>query len=192
MTKGITVAETLTQETLHQLQNGASVLLFPKAEDVQQNSLPGLFPPDFWNYGMFKGISESNGKPVSPGTLGLLTDPEHPLFRDFPTDFHTNWQWFSIIKNSRPLILNKAPKTYFPIVQVIDNLERNHKLGLIFECKVGRGKLLVCMSNLPEISEKPEARQLYQSIVDYMASVDFDPEDEWTNDLLLESLNQNP
>src|SRR5690606_7539885 len=106
-TKGITVAETLTRETLHQLTNGAIVLLFPKDKDVRQNSLSGLFPPDFWNYGMFKGISESNGKPVSPGTLGLLTDPEHPLFRDFPTDFHTNWQWFSIIKNSRPLILDK-------------------------------------------------------------------------------------
>ena len=86
---------------------------------------------------MFKGISEWVKKPVSPGTLGILTNPEHAIFNYFPTDFHTNWQWFSIIKASNSLILDNTSKDYYPIVQVIDNLERNHKLGLIFEFKVG-------------------------------------------------------
>ncbi len=172
----IIVAEKLTPKVLSQLQAGAKVLLFPQTADVRNISFPGLFPPDFWNYGMFKGISERAKKPASPGTLGILTDPDHPLFRDFPTDFHTNWQWFSIIKASNSLILDGTAGTYRPLVQVIDNLERNHKLGLICEFKVGRGKLLVCMSQLNRITDKPEARQLYQSIINYMQTADFNPD----------------
>ena len=163
---------------LRKLQQGGKVLLFPQTPEVKQNSVGGLFPPEFWNWGMFKGISESNKKPVSPGTLGLLTNPSHPIFKLFPTDFYTNWQWFSIIKSSNPLILNNTGHQYRPIVQVIDNLERNNKLGLIFEFKVGKGKLLVCMSQLNKLMEMPEAVQLYRSLVNYMGTPDFKPEDE--------------
>ncbi len=171
----IAIASTLDQKVLSLLKQGKKVLLFPDAGSVKKNSLAGLFPPDFWNYGMFKGISEWVKKPVSPGTLGILTNPEHPVFANFPTDFYTNWQWFSIIKNSHPLILDNTDKNYRPIIQVIDNMERNYKLGLLFEFKVGEGKLLVCMSDLRRISERPEAAQLYSSILAYMQSPNFNP-----------------
>lgn len=172
----ITIAERLTPQVISKLQNGGKVLLFPRTEDVQGKSFAGHFPPEFWNYGMFKGISENVNKPVSPGTLGILTNPGHPLFDSFPTDFHTNWQWFSIIKASNSLILDNTSDDYLPVVQVIDNLERNHKLGLIFEFRVGIGKLLVCMSQLDKLTDRPEAVQLYQSILDYMHSEDFNPD----------------
>ena len=73
------------------------------------------------------------------------------------------------------MILDQLAKDYKPIVQVIDNLERNHKLGLIFEFKSGKGKLLVCMSQLNKIADKPEAAQLYRSIISYMNSTSFQP-----------------
>lgn len=171
----IQVATTLDKDVLQKLKQGKNILLFPSTKSVSKNSVGGLFPPDFWNYGMFKGISEWAKKPISPGTLGILTEPTHPIFNSFPTDFHTNWQWWSIVRASNPLILDKTNKDYRPIVQVVDNMERNHKLGLIFEFKVGEGKLLVCMSRLNEIADKPEARQLYESIVKYMASGKFNP-----------------
>jgi hypothetical protein len=174
----IMVSNRLSDDILAALNDGGSVLLFPPTEDVEEKSFPGLFPPDFWNYGMFKRISESAGRPVSPGTLSLLMDPDHPIFNSFPTDFHTNWQWFSVIKASNSFILDDTPHEYRPIVQVIDNLERNHKLGLIFEFKIGDAKILVCMSQLDRIKHKPEALQLYQSIVNYMKSDDFEPEYE--------------
>ena len=183
-TSNIFVATELNKNVLFALQKGAKVLLFPTSGEVQGRSVQGLFPPDFWNYGMFKGISEWAKKPVSPGTLGILTNPEHPVFNSFPTDFHTNWQWFSIIKASNPLILDSTAPDYRPIVQVIDNLERNHKLGLIFEFKVGKGKLLVCMSQLNQIMDKPEAVQLYQSMVNYMNSADFNPDYQVSSDEL--------
>lgn len=181
----IIVSGNLDDKTIQLLQEGSNVLLFPNSEDVADRSLAGLFPPDFWNYGMFKGISEWVKKPVSPGTLGLLTDPEHPVFRSFPTDFHTNWQWFSIIKASHALVLDATPPSYRPIVQVIDNLERNHKLGLLFEFRVGKGKLLVCMAPLEKLTDRPEATWLYQSILDYMRSGAFQPMQEMTAEELV-------
>ena len=71
---------------------------------------------------MFKGICDRIGKPASPGTLGILTDPGHPLFSDFPTDYHTGWHWYPIIKQIFPLIMDKIPEDYKPIEQVIDNV----------------------------------------------------------------------
>jgi len=184
----IVVASDLNTDLMNQLKMSKKVLLMPDAASVKKNSIGGLFPPDFWNYGMFKGISEGAKKPVSPGTLGLLTNPKHPIFNRFPTDSHTNWQWFSIIKASNPLNLNLTDKGYRPIVQVIDNLERNNKYGLIFEFKVGEGKLLICMSKLDEIENKPEAAQLYNSIISYMKSVDFNPKANIDEKLLTEML----
>ncbi|MCO4294239.1 beta-galactosidase [Solitalea sp. MAHUQ-68] len=175
VSENVTVVNSLTNETITKLKAGGKVLLFPQTADVKKNSIAGLFPPEFWNWGMFKGISEWAKKPVSPGTLGILTDPQHPIFNSFPTDSHTNWQWFSIIKASNALILDDLSNNYSPIVQVIDNLERNHKLGLVFEFKVGDGKLLVCMSQLLEIKQHPEALQFYQSLINYMNSTDFNP-----------------
>lgn len=181
---GVRVTTKLDKQDVAQLQNGAKVLYFPQTGDISGKSIPGHFPPDFWNFGMFKKISESNNKPVSPGTLGILTNPEHPLFSAFPTGFHTNWQWFSIVKASHSFILDELPDDYYPIVQIIDNLERNHKLGMIFEFKVGEGKLLVCTSQLNQIQDKPEARQLYRSILNYAESEEFNPATELTPEQL--------
>ena len=136
----------------------------------------GLVQTDYWNYRMFKTISENNKKPVSPGTLGLLVNEmEHPLFKSFPTDKHTNWQWASIVHESRPLVMDKMPQGYRPLVQVIDNVERNHRLALFFETNVGKGKVFVCMSDLRETQQYPESRHLLRSILEYMQSEDFKP-----------------
>ena len=180
--KGITVCNQLTPEIQKKLANGAKVLFMPDSTINHQPLtinpqllLGGLFQTDYWNYRMFKTISENNKKPVSPGTLGILTNPEHPVFSQFPTEEHTSWQWFPILKNAHPFILDNTPAQYRPIVQVIDNIERNHKLGLIFEFRVGRGSLLVCMSPLHQLQQYPEARQLYASLLQYMKSDTFTP-----------------
>lgn len=180
--KGIIVCNQLTSEIQKKLANGAKVLFMPDSTINHQPLtinpqllLGGLFQTDYWNYRMFKTISENNKKPVSPGTLGILTNPEHSVFSQFPTEEHTSWQWFPILKNAHPFILDNTPAQYRPIVQVIDNIERNHKLGLIFEFRVGRGSLLVCMSPLHQLQQYPEARQLYASLLQYMKNDTFTP-----------------
>ena len=169
--RGITISRKLDPATLQALNAGKKVLLMPSDT---LNTVGGLFQTDYWNYRMFKTICESNGKPVSPGTLGLLTDPGHPLFREFPTREGTGWQWFPVVKASRPMILDPL-RGYRPIVQVIDNIERNHRLGLLFEFAVGNGSLLVCCSDLESTLEYPEGRQFYKAVLDYMRSDDFHP-----------------
>ena len=160
---------------LKYLTEGGKVLWFPSKDKHKDQTVGGLFQTDYWNYRMFRTICENLDRPVSPGTLGILTDPGHPALADFPTEIHTNWQWFPIIKQSYPMILDRLSDDYRPIVQVIDNVERNHKLGLLFEFKVGNGKLLVCMSDLKAVQDKPEARQFYRSILEYMESSAFAP-----------------
>ena len=173
-TKGIVMAKELTADVARQLEQGARVLWTP---DSLPHTVGALFTTDYWNYRMFKTISENNKRHVSPGTLGILTNPEHPLFNGFPTEKHTNWQWFDIVKNAHPLILDNFPASYLPTVQVIDNIERNHKLGIIMEWQVGKGKLLLCMADLNKIiaANHPEGRAFCASLFDYMRSADFQP-----------------
>ena len=173
----VTITNELDERAIAQLEKGKSVLLMPEASEL---TVGGLFQTDYWNYRMFKTISENNKKSVSPGTLGILCNPEHPIFRDFPTQMHTNWQWFPVIKESHPMMLDNTGKDYRPIVQVIDNIERNHKLGLLFEFQVGNGKLLVCMADLEKALSYPEGRAFYHSVLTYMTSADFAPQTKIT------------
>lgn len=179
-TKGIHIANTLDTTTMKLLEQGAKVLLIPNHKEIESQSVGALFTPDYWNYAMFKGISESAGKEVSPGTLSILVNPEHPLFSNFPTENHSDWQWWSIIHNSRPMILNNTPAGYTPLIQVVDNVERNYKLGLLFEFAVNKGKLLVCMSNLANIQNTPEGVQFQNALIRYMNSTTFAPADHIT------------
>ena len=211
--KGVIIARDLNQEVVKVLENGGKVLWMPTASShfvaaddkalqadnsvlQSDNATPytvgGLFQTDYWNYRMFKTICENNKKKVSPGTLGILTNPEHPIFKGFPTEMHTNWQWFPVIKESHPLVLDNFAKDYRPIVQVIDNIERNHKLGLVMEWKVGAGKLLVCMSDLEKAAKYPEGKAFYQSVIDYMRSASFNPSAEITVDELKKKLVEKP
>ena len=211
--KGVFIAKDLDQEVVKVLEKGGKVLWMPtasshfvaaddtlsqadnkvsQADNATPYTVGGLFQTDYWNYRMFKTICENNKKKVSPGTLGILTNPEHPIFKGFPTEMHTNWQWFPVIKESHPLVLDNFAKDYRPIVQVIDNIERNHKLGLVMEWKVGAGKLLVCMSDLEKAAKYPEGKAFYQSVIDYMRSADFNPSSEISMDELKKKLAEKP
>ena len=141
-------------------------MLFPKAADLPE-SIPGDFATDFWNYPMFKG-----GNP--PGTLGYLIQNDHPALAEFPTESHSDWQWQALAHHSRAVVLDGFPG-FRPIVQTIDDFERNHRLGTIFEARVGTGSLLVCTIDLPSMPDFPEAAQLTRSLLDYAASSRFAP-----------------
>ena len=158
--KEIFVTRALDKKAFQTLEEGGKVLLMPKDT---AGTVGGLFQTDYWNYRMFKRICENNGK---------------------PTARHTDWQWFPVIKASRPVILDSFPDLK-PIVQVIDNVERNHKLGLVFEAAVGNGKLLVCASDLDSVKEYPEGRAFRSALLDYMLSGDFAPKTSITESDLI-------
>lgn len=155
------------------LDEGKNVLYLPKKVT---KSIEGFYCSDFWCYPMFRSISESMKKPEPIGTMGLLNNQNHEALKQFPCDFYSTPQWYHIVSHADMAILDDTKADYRPIVQMIDNIERNHKLGLLFEAKVKKGNLMVCTSRLDEIFEHIEVQHFAQSIVKYMFSDSFKPE----------------
>lgn len=180
---GVMVTRSLAAEkTKSHLAKGGKVLLLPELDQLPK-SVGGGFQTEFWSPMFAKG-ARKRGQEEPPGTLGHLCDPEHPALSAFPTEFHSNWQWWHLVKNSRPIILDGTPQDYRPIVQSIDNFDRNHKLGLLFETKVGKGSVLVCPIDLPAIQDQPEGRQFLHSLLEYVESGKFKPDTEVDPELL--------
>jgi hypothetical protein len=181
--KGVMVTESFqAEETEAHLAAGGKVLLFPRLDKLPR-SVPGGFQTEFWSP-MFAVAAEKRGLPAPPGTLGILCDPKSPALAEFPTDFHSDWQWWHLVKNSRPIRFDDTPDDYRPTVQVIDNFVRNGKLGLIAETKVGKGKMLICAIDLLGHQDKPEARQLLRSLLQYVGSRKFAPKAQIDIELL--------
>lgn len=168
----VRVFTSFSEDAQKALKKGKKVLILP-TPDVLPTSVDGAFQSDFWNYNMFK-------KYGNVGTMGILTDETNPVFADFPTEYHSNWQWFRLLRYGRPINLASLPKSYRPVVQVIDNFVLNRKLGVLFEAKVGKGKLMVCSMGLEENMKYPEGKQMYVSILNYMNSKNFNPKQELT------------
>lgn len=157
------------------LEKGKKVVFFAH-KITTPTSFPGKFLPVFWSPVWF---------PMQkPNTMGLLCEPNHSLFAKFPTEFYTNWQWYNLMEHSRLFILNETPASYRPIVQVIDNFERNDKLGVVFEAKVGNGKLLVCGIDLTAVPDDASSRQFLASLYAYTGSEAFNPTQELRQKIL--------
>ena len=113
--------------------------------------------------------------------LGLYIDRDKVQSKNnslafFPSQAHFDLQWASIISNVRAVNLDRLPTALEPMVWAIDDWNRNYKLGVIFECAVGDGKLLVSaidVSNPDDVN--PVARQLRYSLMNYMATECFQP-----------------
>jgi hypothetical protein len=126
------------------------------------------FSSIFWNTSWTRG--------QAPHTLGILCNAKHPVFNKFPTEYHSNWQWWDPVSHSQVMILDDLPAQVRPLIQPIDTWFENRRLGLLFETQAGKGKLMVCSIDLQEdLSNRPVSRQLLHSILTYMESADFDP-----------------
>lgn len=167
----VLVASNLDSGAIEQLTHGASVVLLIPPEKVLADETAGPivlgFSSIFWNTAWTKG--------QAPHTLGILCDPKHPALAHFPTDGWSNWQWWYPISRAAPMILDALPKDLRPIVQVIDDWTTNRKLALIFEARVGNGRLLVTSVNLTDPSLDPVRRQLRASLLAYASSERFQP-----------------
>lgn len=169
----------------NRLKSGDDVLFFP---GYLRDKLPGFYCTDFWNYTMFRQISEQMGRETAVGTLGLCIRQEHPALSLFDCETYSTPQWYHIVTGSDCAILDTCGGEGFrPIVQMIDNVERNHRLGILFEMRTAEGgKLLVCTADQRKLSQTPEGRQLLTSIVRYALSEDFAPVDRITYEKFME------
>ena len=150
-------------EAMKALNKGKKVLFSPKKETVK--GLEGKFLPVFWSPVHF---------PKQAGTMGLLCDPRHPALAHFPTDMHSDWQWWNLVKRSRVMVLDSiAPVS--PIVESVDNFVNNRRLAQVFEAKVGKGCLIFSSIDLLTDGNLPEIRQMQYSLLKYMQGSEFHP-----------------
>lgn len=92
--------------------------------------LPAEYCTDFWCYPMFRSISESMGKPVPVGTMGLSIDTASPLLKRFAQEDYTTPAWYAILQTAH---VQRLPADIHPAVQMIDNTERCARLGILYQ-----------------------------------------------------------
>ena len=164
-------------EALKSLSEGKKVLYSPKITEI--NGLEGKFVQVFWSPVHF---------PDQPGTMGLLMNPAHPALSNFPTEMHTNWQWWDLCKKSKTICTDSIPGAK-PIVENVDNFMKNRRLCSVFESNVGNGQLIFSsMDLLTDTENRPVARQLLYSLVEYMKTEKFKPENSIKETELLKLL----
>lgn len=105
--------------------DGAAIVV-PSAE----GQLPAEYCTDFWCYPMFRSISESMGKPVPVGTMGLSIDTASPLLKRFAQEDYTTPAWYAILQTAH---VQRLPADVHPAVQMIDNTERCARLGILYQ-----------------------------------------------------------
>jgi hypothetical protein len=153
------------------LENGGKVFLNAAGKVVKGKEVEMHFLPVFWNTSWFKM------RP--PHVTGMLIQKDHKAFSDFPTSYHSQLQWWDIQHKSQVMNLEDFPSSFRPIVQPIDTWFVSRRLGLIFEAKVGEGKIVVSSADLQEnLQGKPASSQLFYSILNYMESDNFNPKDK--------------
>ncbi|WP_293738694.1 sugar-binding domain-containing protein [uncultured Parabacteroides sp.] len=163
----------LDRTAQEKLQNGESVLLLTY----------GTVPPDkggdivtgfssiFWNTAWTRG--------QAPHTLGICCDAGHPALAAFPNDGVSDYQWWDLMSRCDAMVMDGMPEDFRPIVYIVDDWFTNRKLGMLYEARVGKGKLLVCGADLQnDLATRPAAAQFRQSLLEYMASLDFNPSQE--------------
>ena len=172
--KNVYVTQTLDEKALQILNNGGNVLLNLKQGTLAKNKGGDIaigFSSIFWNTAWTHG--------QAPQTLGILCNPKHEALKYFPTEYYSNYEWWDACSHSNAIMLDSVAKNIQPIVRVIDDWFTARPLGLLFECKVGKGKLVVSGIDLTSnINERPEAKQLLYSLKKYMTLASFNPSQE--------------
>jgi hypothetical protein len=150
------------------LATGGKVLFLPLAADLDWRGPPLDAVPVFWNRLM---------NPQWGRMLGVWVDNQHPALAQFPTDRFNDWQWTELVKGTRTINLDRLPPALQPIVQPVDDWNRNDKLGLLVEAQVGNGRLMVASMDLDtDLAKRVVARQLRASLLAYMGGGGFNPQ----------------
>lgn len=167
----ILITSELDAKAKKALANGKTVWLALKPEQIKTDAQIG-FTTIFWN------TAWTNHRP--PHSMGILCDPNHPAFLGFPTESHSNWQWWHIVSHSAMMNLDAFPADLKPVIQVVPDWHKPEHLALAFEAKVGKGKLFVTSIDLEsDLDANIVARQMRNSFLNYLSSK-FNPKTELT------------
>ena len=169
--------DTLDAKALAVLQDGGNVLITAAGKIQYGKEVKQYFTPVFWNTSWFKM------RP--PHTTGIFLNEYHPLFREFPTEYHSNLQWWELLNKAQVMQFTDFPATFQPTVQSIDTWFISRKIGMLFEAKVLNGKLMMTSMDITSQPEKRiVARQMHKAILNYMNSDAFRPADKIAPELI--------
>ena len=158
---GFVFTDSWNEQTKRLLDEGENILLVPKVCKGRK----ARFASHFWNPIMFNW---------NPMIVGTWIDASHPVFNDFPTDNYADWQWWDILNHATAMELNELFQLT-PLIQSIDSYETNHKLGIAYEAKVGKGRLFVLCVDWEKGKHTLAISQLMASVKKYVASEAFTP-----------------
>lgn len=174
--KGVYVTDSLDEKAMKTLKKGGNVLICAAGKVTYGKEVVQQFTPVFWNTSWFKM------RP--PHTTGLFVENTHSIFDLFPTDYHSDIQWWELVNRAQVMQFTDFPKDFQPLVQSIDTWFVSRKIGMLFEANVGRGKLVMTSMDITNnLDERIVARQMWESILVYMQSEKFKP--QWTIDAQL-------
>lgn len=160
--------EEFDEETLAVLRRGGKVYLTPKSDQTHlPHSIQAQFTTDFWSVGTFPG---------QEGGMGQLIDESHPAFAGFPTQAHTDWQWWAMASR-RAVIL---PRPMECIITEMDSYAYMRPMAQLLEFRCGGGMVLFSSMELQGLQQYPEARALLASLYAYLDSDAFAPRQEMT------------
>ncbi|SNS46706.1 Glycosyl hydrolases family 2, sugar binding domain [Granulicella rosea] len=167
---GVTVTASWV-EAKAKLATGGKVLFLSGAPEKPVPDLGLSTVPIFWNRLM---------NPGRTWMLGLLNDAKHPALASFPTEEHCDWQWVDLLPGTTAMNITHLPHALQPVVQPIDDWNRNLRLAMLFECTVGPGKLMATSFDLAGegVDKRPGGPTLLHSILSYMASPAFAPAEQ--------------
>ncbi len=166
--EGVLYAHHWSADLASALQSGETAILELGSKQIP-GAIRGCFTTLLWNPIMKR-------KHVSQ-TMGILCDPTHAAFAAFPTESHSNWHWWEILRPSRVLNFDHMSAQPKPIIRMVDSFIGNRCLGLVAEMKMGKGRLLLTSLDLSHaLEERHAARQLRMSLLAYVKSAAFQPE----------------
>ena len=150
------------------LKKGGKVLLTAAGKISYGKDVVQQFTPVFWNTSWFKM------RP--PHTTGILVENTHSIFDLFPTDYHSDLQWWELVNKAQVMQFSDFPNDFQPLVQSIDTWFLSRKIGMLFEANVLGGQLVMTTMDITNnLEQRHAARQMRASILHYMNSEQFHP-----------------
>ena len=152
---GVRICSDMSQDDMvAAMKNGEKVLLF--------------------GTGPFKSLPTTFRIGMAGRTAGNFATivADHPALGDFPHEGYCAWQFRRMMENGAAVQL-EADVPFDPIVDVASSVKCVIRQAMLFEYRIGSGKLLVCSFNVSD--SDPASRWLKHELIKYAASDNFKP-----------------
>lgn len=158
------------------VQNTAGVVI---ADDMSSDELWDAMKAGkrvlLFSAGPFARVDNAFQISIAGRTNGHLATviADSPLMKDFPHEGWCSWQFREMMKDSHTAALDLPTADFAPIIEIASSYKNARREALIFEYRIGDGKLLVCTLNLKE--SDPGAMWLKNRLIEYAMGDEFDP-----------------